>query len=242
MCNIFPARVMADHLVFGRIAAAEPNPEPDAEPEPEPKFVGHGQIRDDDAGHGGDDAGHGQIRGPVLDVSGHGGDDAVQGQIRGPVLDVAGHGGDDAGQGQIRGPVPDVALLTRLSMAHSLNLYCNLSWSLQQWERRFGAFSTSHPWGCDFWTGMYGLLAEYRFPPDSITLARTAHFKLPENFSKQAAKNCPGLLNPPSGKIFPCFVWVARSDNGRMKHKVVCLWMLIMNSRGWLVDEGWISF
>jgi len=169
----------------------------------------------------------------------------------------AGHDGqqildDDAGHGSamirdmIRGLddswVPDTTLLTRLSLAHSLNLYCNLSWSLQQWEHRFGTFSTSHPWGCDFWAGMNGLLAEYRFPPDSITLARAAHFKLPANFSKQAALHCPGPLNPPSGKTFPCFVWATMSDNGRMKYKVVCLWMLIMSSRGWIVDCGWISF
>jgi hypothetical protein len=99
--------------------------------------------------------------------------------------------------------VPDTTLLTRLSLAHSLNLYCNLSWSLQQWEHRFGTFSTSHPWGCDFWAGMNGLLAEYRFPPDSITLARAAHFKLPANFSKQAALNCPGPLNPPVWQNIP---------------------------------------
>ena len=120
-----------------------------------------------------------------------------------------------------------------------LNRYCNTSLTLDQWEFWFGLPTPECPWGEHLWPGMRRLLGMYNFRATGDVMA--SHFQLPLTFSKAAARLELDLLNEePSGQLYPCYAWRWGQEDGKMKYKVACLWILVMNCRPWTVDESWL--
>jgi hypothetical protein len=124
-----------------------------------------------------------------------------------------------------------------LSIVHHIN--CAGSITFFEWERRFGKISVEHPWGQSFWRGFGAMTmkyAQHRFP-DGLEL-QPGRFKKPVPFAKDTAKRPCTIEVINESEMFPCF-WRRTSDPDYVY--MMCIHIVLMNTKSWIVRESWIS-